>query len=544
MGEEDRRRWMQDLQRVAGNHICADCERQDPRYICVQIGTFVCETCAEVHRSQKRSVRNIDEDVILESDLRRLESVGNDRCNRKYLAKYDPYEKDVMQLPRIGDLESCRAFIFLKYQGSWELSREEKLGRSSSSFRGVPSGGSFQQPGDYPPRLESRGSYGPPQGARGYTPGGQSMNQWQFDTANYSGSQPPPPPLGGKGYGDPRDYDRDPHYREAPPPPRYAPQDPYQQNSRQPPPEYGRRPSYGPSRSIPIDDPYMNDPYRDDRNGASRRDRRGSSDHYHDDDYRSRRSHDEARDDGRKKTTSSRRSKHVSSEDSGSDRQVRSSKTKKKKASSNSRDTDEERERGTRKGSKKSSKSKTKKKDRSESEDSGSDYDSPPERKSKGKSKKGKAKGKKPPAESSSQGLTREQAELLIPVDVAPPARTHPIAVQAAPHQVLIPAGTIQQPMPGQPMPGQPMPGQPMPGQPMPGQPMPGQPMPGQLIPGIPMAPPPGQPMAMPPPGMAPPPGMIPIQQPMNPGMAPINPQQPGYPPSGNLTDNFRNFGL
>mmetsp|Transcript_7740 Transcript_7740/g.34360 ORF Transcript_7740/g.34360 Transcript_7740/m.34360 type:complete len:297 (-) Transcript_7740:184-1074(-) len=288
MSEEDRRHWMQDLQRVGGNVVCADCERRDPRFICVQIGTFVCETCAEVHRSQKRSVRNIDEDVILESDLRRLESVGNDRCNRKYLDKYDPYEKGVMQLPKIGDLESCRAFIFLKYQGSWERSRDEKL-VSSSSFRGAPSGGSFQQPSDYPPRMESRGSYGPPQGSRGYTPGGQSMNQWQFGAANYSGSQPPPPPPGGADYRNPRDYERDAHYREAPPPPRYAAQDPYQQNSRQLPPEYGRRPSYGPSRSIPVDDPYMNDPYRDDRNGSSRRDRRRSSDHYYDDDYGSRR---------------------------------------------------------------------------------------------------------------------------------------------------------------------------------------------------------------------------------------------------------------
>ena len=69
------------------------------------------------------------------ADVRRMEKVGNEIANRKFLATWDPREYPE---PAVGDREALREFIWLKYEGSWTRKMErERLGGSAEGRGGM-----------------------------------------------------------------------------------------------------------------------------------------------------------------------------------------------------------------------------------------------------------------------------------------------------------------------------------------------------------------------------------------------------------------------
>lgn len=70
-----------------GNRVCADCETRDPRWASINLGIFICETCAGIHRdlgthiSKVKSV-NLDEWKTEFVDV--MKAIGNNRSNAYY----------------------------------------------------------------------------------------------------------------------------------------------------------------------------------------------------------------------------------------------------------------------------------------------------------------------------------------------------------------------------------------------------------------------------------------------------------------------------
>lgn len=136
------------------NGFCADCSARNPEYLNLTIGTFVCELCADVHRStSNRRIKDMFGRDLTGDDVRRMRDVGNEVANRKFLARWNPNE---FPEPDPTDKEMLREFIWLKYEGSWK--------RSAAP---IPSSQPLRQgPRDYGSRAPAGRPYGEPEYGR------------------------------------------------------------------------------------------------------------------------------------------------------------------------------------------------------------------------------------------------------------------------------------------------------------------------------------------------------------------------------------------
>lgn len=115
--------------RNEGNRYCADCGAPRPDFINTTIGTFICSQCADIHRTtSNRRIKDMYSRDITPEDCRRMEAVGNDVANRRFLATWNP--RDFPE-PDNRDREAVREFIWLKYEGSFKK-QPPSLGPSSS----------------------------------------------------------------------------------------------------------------------------------------------------------------------------------------------------------------------------------------------------------------------------------------------------------------------------------------------------------------------------------------------------------------------------
>lgn len=104
--------------RKEGNQYCADCGVPSPEYVNLTIGTFICEVCADIHRStSKRQVKDIFAGILSLADIRRMETVGNEVANRRFLATWNP---DEIPQPDRSNRQLLKEFLWLKYDGSFK----------------------------------------------------------------------------------------------------------------------------------------------------------------------------------------------------------------------------------------------------------------------------------------------------------------------------------------------------------------------------------------------------------------------------------------
>lgn len=97
-------RTVQDLLRVPGNDRCADCAVSGVTYASVKLGVFLCENCANIHRSLGAHIsrpKSLKNDRWEDSEIQALASLGNDQVNQVYeksvsLAYRRPKPTDLM----------------------------------------------------------------------------------------------------------------------------------------------------------------------------------------------------------------------------------------------------------------------------------------------------------------------------------------------------------------------------------------------------------------------------------------------------------------
>lgn len=293
-GHHDEKRHLEDMMlavrsRKEGNQYCADCGVPSPEYVNITIGTFICEVCADIHRStSKRQVKDIFAGPLSSGDIRRMEAVGNEVANRRFLATWNP---DEIPQPDRSNRQELREFLWLKYDGSFkkptpptapppqpsprrtltERTSSSQLERNFSQNPAAQSSGR-QQGQSQQSYWASR--FAPPSRSQSVEHPQNSMDEYfshrpssaSFDSAyrstmptysdrfqppvNYSRSAyvrpppnlPPPPPSS-----------RHPMYAPRPPPPSNLPYEHVNYDYRRPPPQQPHHP-------YPDEDPYGQPP--------------------------------------------------------------------------------------------------------------------------------------------------------------------------------------------------------------------------------------------------------------------------------------------
>ncbi|KAL3876299.1 hypothetical protein ACJMK2_034163 [Sinanodonta woodiana] len=116
MGSSRNKEVLIDLLQRKGNNVCADCRDEEPEWASCNLGIFLCQVCAGIHRglgtdiSRVKSTRldNWDDDQV-----KRMAEIGNEVANSKYERLLPMFYKR----PTKEDVDIIRQqFIKAKYQ--------------------------------------------------------------------------------------------------------------------------------------------------------------------------------------------------------------------------------------------------------------------------------------------------------------------------------------------------------------------------------------------------------------------------------------------
>lgn len=104
------------LQRQTPNKRCADCNSRLPACVNLTVGTFVCMTCAGIHRELNGRIKGVGHSSFTAEEVERMTASNNEQVNAIYLAKYDP-SRERMKMPQDNnDQRLLKAWILRKYQ--------------------------------------------------------------------------------------------------------------------------------------------------------------------------------------------------------------------------------------------------------------------------------------------------------------------------------------------------------------------------------------------------------------------------------------------
>ncbi|CAJ1942604.1 unnamed protein product [Cylindrotheca closterium] len=97
------------------NKRCADCDAKLPQCVNLTHLTFICMSCAGVHRELNSRIKGLGHSSFTEEEAQKMKETDNDKVNRIWLARYDP-ARDRMKAPRGNqDQQHLRAWIRKKY---------------------------------------------------------------------------------------------------------------------------------------------------------------------------------------------------------------------------------------------------------------------------------------------------------------------------------------------------------------------------------------------------------------------------------------------
>ena len=90
---------LRQLQRLPPNKRCADCNSRLPQCVNLSIGSFVCISCAGIHRELNNRVKGIGHSTFTAEEVEQMKQTDNEKVNAVYLARYNP-SQERMRMPQ------------------------------------------------------------------------------------------------------------------------------------------------------------------------------------------------------------------------------------------------------------------------------------------------------------------------------------------------------------------------------------------------------------------------------------------------------------
>jgi hypothetical protein len=104
---------IKELARLSDNRYCFDCRRPGPQQnVNLSINTFVCTTCAGLHRQFSHKIKTINMSSFTEAELEALQNGGNAKASKLWLSKWSESLYKVDQ----EDPKNIEQFMKLVYQ--------------------------------------------------------------------------------------------------------------------------------------------------------------------------------------------------------------------------------------------------------------------------------------------------------------------------------------------------------------------------------------------------------------------------------------------
>ena len=125
------------LQKLPWNKRCADCSTKLPSCVNLTVGSFVCITCAGIHRELSQRVKGVGHSSFTEEEAAWMKAMGNDKVNLIWLAKYNPSVERLKAPVDNSNPMQLKAWIRRKYY--------DKLWYSDPSANGQPGTATQQQ---------------------------------------------------------------------------------------------------------------------------------------------------------------------------------------------------------------------------------------------------------------------------------------------------------------------------------------------------------------------------------------------------------------
>ncbi|GAX10249.1 Arf-GAP domain and FG repeats-containing protein 1 [Fistulifera solaris] len=104
------------LQRVPANKKCADCSSKLPSCVNLTVGTFICMTCAGVHRESNARIKSVGHSSFTAEEAEQLKATDNDQINALHMARYSPSTERLRRPMDNRDPNMVRAWIHRKYK--------------------------------------------------------------------------------------------------------------------------------------------------------------------------------------------------------------------------------------------------------------------------------------------------------------------------------------------------------------------------------------------------------------------------------------------
>ncbi|OMO52328.1 Arf GTPase activating protein [Corchorus capsularis] len=101
------------------NKRCINCNHLGPQYVCTTFLTFVCTTCAGIHREFTHRVKSVSMAKFSEEEVNSLQAAGNERAREIYFKAWDPQRHsspDGSNLHRLRDFIK-HVYVDRKYAG-------------------------------------------------------------------------------------------------------------------------------------------------------------------------------------------------------------------------------------------------------------------------------------------------------------------------------------------------------------------------------------------------------------------------------------------
>jgi hypothetical protein len=103
---------LKELRKLPENKICMDCTDKMPSFVCLELGTFVCTSCAGIHREFGHHIKSVTLSIFTPEEVELVAAGGNQNAKKIWLAKWTP---SVFAQPGPTDKATIREFIKLKY---------------------------------------------------------------------------------------------------------------------------------------------------------------------------------------------------------------------------------------------------------------------------------------------------------------------------------------------------------------------------------------------------------------------------------------------